>query len=72
MKKHNMELIETMTLLIEMQAQFCRWGIFSIEPMVEEVSEPFLKKGLIMCINGYNSESIRITLTLEVDSTDIY
>jgi chemotaxis protein MotA len=72
MKKHNMELIETMTLLIEMQAQSCRWGIFSIEPMVEEVSEPFLKKGLIMCINGYNSESIRMTLTLEVDSTDIY
>ena len=25
-----------------------------------------------MCINGYNSESIRMILTLEVDSTDIY
>ena len=40
--------------------------------MVEQISEPFLKKSLMMFLYGYNSEGIRMTLTPEVGSTDVY
>ena len=72
MAKRSIELIETLTLLIEIQFKSCCYGVFGIEPMVEQISEPFLKKSLMMFLYGYNSEGIRMTLTPEVGSTDVY
>ena len=44
MEKRSTKLVETMTLFIKIQAQSCQHGMLSIEPMVEQVSDPFLKK----------------------------
>lgn len=68
MEKRSTKLVETMTLLIEIQAQSCRSGMLAIKPMVEQVSDPFLTKGLQMCANGYDSETIKMNLKAEVDS----
>ena len=70
--KSNIELIETMTLLLKVQIKSCSAGILAIEPMVEKVCDPFLKKGLMMCVNGYDSETINMILKKEVDSADTY
>ena len=40
--------------------------------MVEEVCDPFLKKGLMMCVDGYDIESINMILKKEADPSDIY
>ena len=61
-----------MTLFIKIQAQSCQHGMLSSKPMVEQVSDPFLKTGLQMCVDGYDSEIIKTNLKAEVDSTDAY
>ena len=72
MEKRSTKLVETMTLFIKIQAQSCQHGMLSIKPMVEQVSDPFLKTGLQMCVDGYDSETIKTNLKAEVDSTDAY
>ena len=70
--KNNNQLIETMTLLIMVNTQYRQCGVLSIDLMIDQVKEPFLKKGLLMIPNGYNSEYIKETLSIEVDTTDVY
>ena len=46
--KNNAQLIETMTLLILVNTQCLQYGVLSIDLMIDQVKEPFLKKGLLM------------------------
>ncbi len=66
------QLIETMTLLILVNTQCLQCGVLSIDLMIDQVKEPFLKKGFLMIPDGYDAEYIKETLSTEVDTTDVY
>jgi chemotaxis protein MotA len=58
--------IALMKQLIEIGAAARRGGILSIEPMLEELDEEFLRKGLQMAVDGRDAETIRANLNGEV------
>ena len=68
----NDQLIETMTLLILVNTQSRRFGVLSIDLMIGQVKEPLLKKGLQMFVDGYDAESIKDVLSVEVSTSDDY
>ena len=65
-------LIETMTLLMLVNAQSRRFGVLSIDLIIDQVEEPLLKKGLQMFVNGRDDRNIRDTLSTEGDTIDVY
>ena len=68
----NDQLIETMTLLILVNTQSRRFGVLSIDLIIDQVKEPLLKKGLQMFVNGRDDRNIRDTLSVEIGSSDNY
>ena len=58
--------IDLMKQLIEIGAAARRGGILSIEPMLAEIDETFLSKGLQMAVDGRDAETIRSSLNGEV------
>ena len=70
--KNNTQLFETISLLILIEIQSRQCGVLSVEPMIDQVKEPLLKRGLQMFINGRDAENIKETLQTEVDSRDVY
>ena len=68
----NDQLIETMTLLMLVNTQSRRFGVLSIDLMIGQVKEPLLKKGLQMFVDGYDAESIKDVLSVEVSTSDDY
>ena len=70
--KNNNQLIETMTLLMLVNTQSRRFGVLSIDLMIDQVKEPLLKKGLQMFVNGRDDRNIRDTLSTEVDTIVVY
>ena len=70
--KNNNQLIEIMTLLMLVNTQSRRFGVLSIDLMIGQVKEPLLKKGLQMFVDGYDAESIKDVLSVEVITSDDY
>ena len=68
----NDQLIETMTLLMLVNTQSRRFGVLSIDLIIDQVKEPLLKKGLQMFVNGRDDRNIRDTLSVEIGSSDNY
>ena len=58
--------IDLMKRLIEIGAAARRGGILSIEPMLAELDEEFLSKGLQMAVDGRDADTIRTSLNGEV------
>ena len=58
--------ITLMKQLIEIGAAARRGGILSIEPMLAEIDETFLSKGLQMAVDGRDADTIRSSLNGEV------
>lgn len=46
-----------------------REGILSLEPLILEIPDPYLKKGLQLTVDGLEPESIRAIMTSEVDNS---
>jgi chemotaxis protein MotA len=59
------ELVETMVKLAEKAR---REGLLALENALQEVTDPFLKRGLQLAIDGTNSEELREILEAEVDA----
>ena len=70
--KNNNQLIEIMTLLMLVSTQSRRFGVLSIDLIIDQVKEPLLKKGLQMFVNGRDDRNIRDTLSVEIGSSDNY
>ena len=68
----NDQLIEIMTLLMLVNTQSRRFGVLSIDLIIDQVKEPLLKKGLQMFVNGRDDRNIRDTLSVEIGSSDNY
>jgi chemotaxis protein MotA len=43
-------------------------GLLALEPMIDEIADPFVKKGLQMLVDGAEPETLRETLQLEIDA----
>ena len=70
--KNNDQLIEIMILLMLVNTQSRRFGVLSIDLIIDQVKEPLLKKGLQMFVNGRDDRNIRDTLSVEIGSSDNY
>ena len=70
--KNNAQLIETMTLLILVNTQWLQCGVLSIDLMIDQVKEPFLKKGLYWWLLMVMIPNVKVTLSTEVDTIDVY
>lgn len=45
-----------------------RGGLLSLEPAIEDVDDPFIKRGLQLLVDGAEPETLRETLQIEVDA----
>lgn len=45
-----------------------RGGLLALEPAIEDIDDPFMKRGLQMLIDGAEPEALRDTLQVEVDA----
>ena len=45
-----------------------RGGLLALEPAIEDIDDPFVKRGLQMLIDGAEPEALRETLQVEVDA----
>ena len=70
--KNNNQLIEIMILLMLVNTQSRRFGVFSIDLIIDQVKEPLLKKGLQIFVNGRDDRNVRDTLSVEISSSDNY
>ena len=70
--KNNNQLIEIMTLLMLVNTQSRRFGVLSIDLIIDQVKEPLLKKGLQIFVNGRDDRNVRDTLSVEISSSDNY
>ncbi len=68
----NDQLIETMTSLMLIHYQCHQHGCLCIQTVTDQVKEPLLKKGLQMFVDGYDAESIKDVLSVEVRTSDDY
>ena len=68
----NDQLIETMTSLMLIHYQCHQHGCLCIQTVTDQVKEPLLKKGLQMFVDGYDAESIKDVLSVEVSTSDDY
>ena len=66
----NDQLIETMTLLMLVNTQSRRFGVLSIDLIIDQVKEPLLKKGLQMFVNGRDDENIKDVLSVEIRTSN--
>jgi chemotaxis protein MotA len=45
-------------------------GLLALEPAIEDVADPFTRKGLQMLVDGAEPETLRETLQVEIDAHD--
>ncbi len=57
---------ELMSRLVEMSQKARREGLLALEPMLEEITDPFLKSGLSMSIDGLDPELVSDVLALDI------
>ncbi len=58
---------ELIVILVDIGTKVRKGGILSIEPMIKDIKDPYLGKGLQMLIDGIDVSSIRGVLENEVD-----
>ena len=47
-----------------------RGGLLSLEPLIEEMNDPFMRKGLQMLVDGAEPEKLREMMEVEMDAYD--
>jgi len=73
LKNHDSDqLIETMTSLILIYTHCGRYTVLSIDLMIDQVKDPFLRQGLLMVSDGCGAEYIQETLNAQVNPKDVY
>ena len=54
--------------LVEFSATARREGVLALEPMLEELEDPFLKTGLQQIVDGMDAEAVREVLDIEINA----
>ena len=68
----NEQLIETMTSLMLIHYQYRQHGCLCIQTVVDQLKEPFLKKGLQMFVDGIGPEYIKDALKEDLHPNNVY
>ena len=68
----NEQLIETMTSLLLIHYQYRQHGCLCIQTVVDQLKEPFLKKGLQMFVDGIGPQYIKDALKEDLHPNDVY
>ena len=68
----NDQLIETMTSLILIYTHCGRYTVLSLEPIINQIKDPFLQQGLLMVSEGCGAKYIKETLNAQVNPKDVY
>ena len=68
----NDQLIETMTSLMLIHYQYRQHGCLCIQTVVDQLKEPFLKKGLQMFVDGIGPQYIKDALKEDLHPNDVY
>ncbi|HEX7097171.1 MAG TPA: flagellar motor protein [Acidimicrobiales bacterium] len=62
------EPAEAIELIVGFADQARREGLLSLEDKVNEIDDPFMRRGLQLAIDGVDSDSVRDTMEAEIDS----
>jgi chemotaxis protein MotA len=62
----NKEPTEAIDVIVGFAEQARREGLLSLEDKVNEVEDPFLRRGLQLAIDGVDSDSVRDTMEIEI------
>ena len=61
---------DSIAMILEWSNTARRNGLLALEPVVETVTDPFVKKGLQMLVDGTEPEKMRATLEMELASRE--
>lgn len=65
-----MERSEVLTLFIELSQLARREGLLALEPKLEEISDPFLRNGLTMVIDGMDPDLVVDIMSLDIQQME--
>ncbi len=60
---------DNVKLMVEFADVARREGLLALEPKVEEIDDPFFKKGMEMAVDGTDPEALREQLEIDMDKT---
>lgn len=69
--KENETSLQIIQTIIEMAQQVRKSGILSLESSLQELKNPFLKKGLEMVVDGMDPDQIQEILEIETENLEI-
>ena len=47
-------------------------GLLSLDDQAREIKDPFLKKGLLLAIDGWDEETIRLVMDSEIAAMEVF
>jgi chemotaxis protein MotA len=62
-KTNKFEIIEQ---LVDWSTKARKEGLLALESVIEEITDPFIKKGLMMVVDGFEPESLKMVLGLKI------
>ncbi len=69
-EKGKQDAVDLIELIADMSQQARKDGLLSLEPTIQNTENRFLKKGLIMVVDGIEHEYIKDVLDTEIDSME--
>jgi chemotaxis protein MotA len=68
-KKQQVDLSKDIDLIVDIANNARRNGLLALEEMAEDMNEPFLKKGILLVVDGYDQELLRSIMEAELSIT---
>ncbi len=69
MTTHNFDVKESIELLVKMADRARRDGLLALEEDSKKITDPFLQKGIMMVVDGIDSNEIREILETNIEQT---
>ncbi len=68
--KQYYDTVTIITMLVNFSDLARKEGLLALESQVEEIQDPFIKKGFQMIVDGQNEDSVRAYLETEIEMTE--
>lgn len=69
-KKNNLNLEELISLFVHLSEKARREGLLALETEIEEVDDPFIKKGILLAVDGIEPDVINDIMSAEVSAME--
>lgn len=67
-RNNSSKAVETIAVMVKLSEKTRREGLLSIEPELEEMSDPFIKQSLQLVVDGIESETIKDFMEMEIEN----